>query len=173
MCKWQIVCILLLDYCRLLCSYVLHILECLMSMYKKLNSLCPYYLLTYLLTYLPSYLFTYLLTHSIEQSPWEVNRFPASQIPCILWNPEVPYCVYECSPPVRILGQISPVHASPLHFLKIHFNVVFHLCQGHSSVLFPSGFHTKTLTAPLLFPVHVTCLTHLILYLITWIIFSD
>ena len=64
MCKWQIVCILLLDYCRLLCSYVLHILECLMSMYKKLNSLCPYYLLTYLLTCLLTYLLTYLLTPS-------------------------------------------------------------------------------------------------------------
>jgi hypothetical protein len=140
-----------------------------------------WYLLNYLLTYLPiylltyllTYLFTYLLTYSIQRSPWEVNWFPTSQIPCILWNPVVPYCVYECTPPVPILGQMNPVHASPLHFLKIHFNVVFHLCQGHLSVLFPSGFHTKTLTAPLLFPAPVTCPAHLILCLFTWIIFGD
>jgi hypothetical protein len=51
------------------------------------------YLITYLLTYLTTY---YLLAYCMEQSPsWDANRLLASQeIPCILWNPEVLYCIY-------------------------------------------------------------------------------
>jgi len=36
------------------------------------------------------YLIKYLLTYSMEQSPSrEANRFSASQIPRILWDPKV------------------------------------------------------------------------------------
>jgi len=36
----------------------------------------------------------------MEHSPsWEANRFPASQeIPRILWNPTVPYCLQQIPP---------------------------------------------------------------------------
>ena len=72
---------------------------------------------SYLFTYLP----TYLLTYSMHQSPWEANRFSASQeIPCILWNPKVHYRIHMCPPPVPILRQIDPVHTPTSHFLKIH-----------------------------------------------------
>ena len=41
-----------------------------------------------------------------------------------LWNSNGHYCIHKHPPLVLILSYINPVHASPSHLLKIHFNIV-------------------------------------------------
>ena len=97
---------------------------------------------------------SYLLTFSREQSPsCEANWFSASQeIPPILWNPKFVTAFTSARHLslswVRLI-QFMPPHPTSWRSLLI---LSSHLRLGIPSGLFPSGFPTKTLYAPLLPP---------------------
>jgi hypothetical protein len=62
----------------------------------------------------------------------------------------------------------------PSHFLNIHFYIIFPSTPGPSKWFLPSGLPTKTLYAPLLYPLLATRPAFLIIsYFITRIIFDE
>jgi len=85
-----------------------------------------------------------------QSSSLEANRFSASQeIPCILWNLKVHYCIHLSPSPVPLLNQINPAH-----ILKIHFHIILS-CTRKSSKWSPS------LRFPHRNPVYTSALLHL------------
>ena len=57
----------------------------------------------------------------MQQSPlWDANGSSVCQeIPHILRIPKVHHLIQKDQPPVPILSQCNPLHASSIHFLKI------------------------------------------------------
>jgi len=112
-------------------------------------------------------------TNSIEQSPsWEANNHsPNKDIPYLLWNPNIHYHVHKNPPPISILSQMNPVYIFQSYFPNIHSDTILSFVPRSS--VFPPGFHTKILYAFLICPMCATCLTHIILDLITLVTFGE
>ena len=98
------------------------------------------------------------------QSPsWEGNWFAASQeIPRSSWNPNVHYCTSVRHLFLSLASPIQSIYPHPTSWRSILI-LSSHLHLGLSSVLFPSGFPTKTLYTPFSSPICATCPAHLIL----------
>ena len=101
----------------------------------------------------------------MEQSPsWEANWFAASQeIPCILWNLKVHYCVHKCQSPVPTLSQLDPFHTLISHFLKIYLNIILPSTSGSSKWSLSIGFpHQNAVCTSHLPHPHTHTNTHLL-----------
>ena len=99
-----------------------------MSISCEITAARPIRLLTLLI-----YLHTDLLTSwNRRSSSWEANRFSASQeeIPLMLRNPKFHYRIYTCSPPVPVLSQSNPFHASHPAFWRSILILLSHLRLG-------------------------------------------
>ena len=97
--------------------------------------------------------FTYLLTYSMEQSPWEANRFSASQkIPRIFCNPKVHYAFTRARH--LFLSSASSIESIPPHSTsgRSILTLYSHSRLCLPSGLFLSGFSAKTLYTLLLSP---------------------
>ena len=65
---------------------------------------------------------TYLLTYRVLLE--KLTGFQSQEILRTLWDPKVPYCIHNCSPPVPILSQLDLVHTPAFHNLKIRLNII-------------------------------------------------
>ena len=99
----------------------------------------------------------------MEQSPSRQANQPSTiqEIPHILLNSKDHYRLHKSQSLFPILSQISPVHASQSHVLKIHIHIILPSMPRFSmsfSIWFPHQHSVYTSC------VHHTCPTYLILH---------
>jgi len=105
------------------------------------------------------------ITNFIEQChPWESDATWASkEIPRVLWDPKVHCRIHKSPPPLPVLSQRNPVHASPSHFLEIYFNITLPSTPRSPKFSVPFSFPDKNLVCTSYIPLRTTFPAYLIL----------
>jgi len=100
----------------------------------------------------------------MQKSPsWERNNHLANQeIPCLMWNPNVHYCVHK-GLPLLILSHMHPIHTFPPIFLKIHSSITFPSTPSSSEWSLPVQFpeQNSVCISQLSHVCYMTCPSHL------------
>jgi hypothetical protein len=92
---------------------------------------------------------------------WEADSSSSDQeISHTLWVTKVYYFVHKTAALVPILSQINLFHASPLYFLKVHFNIILPSTPRPAEwpLCFRFPHRNPVCTSPL--PIRATCLVH-------------
>jgi hypothetical protein len=87
-----------------------------------------------------------VLTNSMEQRPsGEANSHSASQeVPRLLWNPKVHYCVHKNPSLVPILSQMNAVHNFSPHFSTTNSNIILPSISKSSEWSLPFRFSDQS-----------------------------
>jgi len=106
-----------------------------------------------------------LISNYKGQSPSsEADSHSAIQeIPRLLCNRKIHYCVHKMTPLIPILSQTNPVYTFPHYFPEIQLTLPSLLRLDLPSGLFPLLFPTKIMYAFHISPMHAACPAHLIL----------
>ena len=98
-----------------------------------------------------------------QSSSWKRIFSASREILRNLWNLNIYYRNYTGAPLFLVLDNINPVIAPIPLLVRSIIILSSRLRPGLPSRVFPSILPTKTLSTPLLYPIHATCPTHLIL----------
>jgi hypothetical protein len=73
-----------------------------------------------------------------DSPPWEANNHSDTQeIPRLLWNPKVHYCVHNSTSLIPILSHVNQIYYFSPYFLKIHSNIIIESTPGSSEWSLP------------------------------------
>jgi hypothetical protein len=127
----------------------------------RVSSYCVKYFVKFFVMFQEQRWSSVEVTNSMEQNAhWEANSSSASQeINPHFTEPEgsLSYLQEPTTSPCHEPGKHNPI----LFLKKFIFLFPSYLCLGIPSVIFPSGFLTRTPYAPLLYLLHATCPIHL------------
>jgi hypothetical protein len=102
-----------------------------------------------------------ILTNSMGKSPTSEanNHSDSREIPRLLWNPKVHYCIHKSPPLWPILSRINPTDAFPPFLSKIHSNVILPSTPSSSKCFLPFRLSDRNFVC-ISHVLHAYCINH-------------